>query len=410
MKRPTLKIIGFIALLMACAASAFAQNGTNTPYSRFGYGMLRDNATAAQQSMGGIGYAMSSGRQINVKNPASYARIDSLTFLFDMGVDISNVWSAEGSLKEHQLGGGLNYITMQFPLGKRLGMSIGILPYSAVGYAFGNTIDNGYTSREGAGSINLAYGGVALRVVGGLSIGANMAYMFGTTANDLYATTTGGSTSLFEDQLTVRDWHLDAGLQYIQPIGRDMLTLGLTYSPAKALHGSMVTYAYDTTADSEPKEYSSSPAKKLFGIAESYGAGINWMHGSRLMLEADFTYQPWSKVKYQGRKGQLADRYKVALGGQFQPNMRGNYVSRIQYRAGVFATRDYLKIEGNNVREYGASVGFGFPVPGFKTMVNLGVEWLCRQAHPNPLIKENHLNITLGININELWFQKSRIY
>ena len=41
--------------------------------------------------MGGIGYAMSSGRQINVMwNPASYACIDSLTFLFDMGVGTSN--------------------------------------------------------------------------------------------------------------------------------------------------------------------------------------------------------------------------------------------------------------------------------------------------------------------------------
>lgn len=410
MRPSILKNLAVLTLVWACAAVAFAQNGTNTPYSRFGYGLLRDNATAAQQSMGGVGYAMNSGRQINVMNPASYARIDSLTFLFDMGLDISNVWSKEGDLSEHEVGGGLNYITMQFPLGKRLGMSVGILPYSAVGYAFGNTIDNGYTSRQGSGSINMAYAGLAARVVGGLTVGANISYMFGSTVNDVYATTNAGSVSLFEDELSVRDWHLDVGLQYTQAIGRDNVTLGVAYSPAKAIHGKMRTYAYDTTADSGVEEYSSSPAQDLFGMAESWGAGINWLHDNRLMIEADFTYQPWSKAKYQGKKGTLADRYKAALGAQWQPSLRGGYFSRIQYRVGGFANRDYLRVSGNNVREYGVTAGFGFPVPGFKTMVNLGFEWLHRQAHPAALIRENHLNITLGVNINELWFQKRRIY
>ncbi len=47
--------------------------------------------------MGGVGYAMNSGRQINVMNPASYAAIDSLTFLFDLGADVSMLWSQEGA-------------------------------------------------------------------------------------------------------------------------------------------------------------------------------------------------------------------------------------------------------------------------------------------------------------------------
>ena len=136
------KLIASALLLITVSFAATAQNGTMTPYSQFGYGILRDNATSAQQAMGGIGYGMSSGRQINVMNPASYARIDSLTFLFDMGFDVTFLWQTEGSgsnkLSDSNIGGGLNYITMQFPLGKRMGMSIGVLPYSAVGYSFGN--------------------------------------------------------------------------------------------------------------------------------------------------------------------------------------------------------------------------------------------------------------------------------
>ena len=55
--------------------------GGMTPYSKYGYGILNDQATSAQRSMGGVGYAMASGRQVNVMNPASYAAIDSITFL-----------------------------------------------------------------------------------------------------------------------------------------------------------------------------------------------------------------------------------------------------------------------------------------------------------------------------------------
>ena len=55
------------------ALAAMAQNTVITPYSRYGYGILSDNASSMQRSMGGVGYAMNSGRQINVMNPASYA-------------------------------------------------------------------------------------------------------------------------------------------------------------------------------------------------------------------------------------------------------------------------------------------------------------------------------------------------
>lgn len=408
-------LLASLALLIAGIGVVQAQNSTITPYSRFGYGILRDNATSAQQSMGGIGYAMSSGRQINVMNPASYARIDSLTFLFDIGVDVTALWqneqAADGSkLSDKQVGGGLNYITMQFPLGKRMGMSVGILPFSAVGYAFGNTIDNGYTNRNGSGSLNQAYLGIAGRIVGGLHVGVNVSYLFGTTVNDTYAIASSGYTSLYENELAVRDYRIQAGLQYTQRLGNDLWTVGLTYTPQKSLLGHLRTYAYDLNADQSSLLKSETKTKDLYGLASTYGAGINYLHNRRLMLEADFTYQPWSDVKYQGEKGSLADRYKVAVGMQFQPSYRGSYLRTIQYRAGGYYNRDYLVVRGNNVREYGASVGLGLPVPGFKTMVNLGFGWVHRQAHPSPLIKENYFNFTLGINFNEMWFRKSKIY
>lgn len=409
------RLAALIAAIVIGAAALTAQNGTMTPYSRFGYGILSDNASAAQQAMGGIGYAMNSGRQINVMNPASYARVDSLTFLFDMGINFTNLWTSETvngtTTSESHDGGGLGYVTMQFPLSKRLGMSVGLLPFSSVGYAFGNDINHGFASRQGSGSINQLYLGLGAKIVKGLNIGVNAAYLFGHTINDTYAITNSGATSLYERELRVRDFRISAGLQYTLEAGANAYTIGLAFTPGKQLLGRTKTYYYDTDMEqSKPKETDNFKLKNLYSLADSYGAGINANIGNRLMLEADFTWQPWSKCKYNGEKNVLADRYKLAVGGQYRPSLRGSYLRRIEYRAGAFYDRDYLVVRGNNVREYGASVGLGLPVPGFKTTISLTVGWLHRQAYPASLIKEDYLNITLGVNFNEVWFLKNKIY
>lgn len=410
------KIASVCAILLT-ALSALAQNGTLSPYSRFGYGQLRDNATSAQRSMGGIGYAMNSGRQINVMNPASYARIDSMTFLFDMGVDLTNVWMKEDQLKESHIGGGLDYVTMQFPLCRYMGASVGILPYSSVGYAFGNTIENGRDSRSGGGSFNLLYIGVAGRPFKNFSIGANISYMFGTIYNDTYAYTITGGSTLFERQMEVRDYHLEFGAQYDFRVGRkNAFTLGLTYSPGKKLLGHYREYVYDPTLSTDPVENAAGKLGDRYSLADRWGAGINYRWNDRLMVEGDFTFQPWSKAKFPGIEPDgttgdngLTDRYRLALGGEYTPSRRGNYLQMMAYRAGFHWSRDYLYVRGNNVREYGASVGFGLPVPGFKTTINIGLEWTHRQAYPNALIKEDYLFVTLGINFNEGWFRKNKI-
>ena len=178
------KLKFLIACVLMTAGMAVAQNVT--PYSMYGYGILGDRATSMQRQMGYVGYAMSSGRQINVMNPASYAAIDSLTFLFDMGANMSILWSEEDDKKDRSYGGGLDYVTMQFPLSKHIGMSVGLLPYSSVGYAFGNEIEHGASENQGSGGINEIYLGIAGEIKG-FSLGVNVSYDFGNIVNDVFA-------------------------------------------------------------------------------------------------------------------------------------------------------------------------------------------------------------------------------
>lgn len=422
-----MKLRNFLSSLLVLVAALGLNAQTNTPYSMYGYGILSDNATSMQRQMGGVGVAMNSGRQINVMNPASYAAVDSLTFLFDLGADLSFMWSKEGSAKEKATGGGLDYLTMQFPLSKHFGGSVGLLPYSSVGYAFGNDIKHGAMSNQGSGGINRLYLGFAGEIKG-FSLGVNVSYDFGNIVNDVFATPSTGSTK-FEHVMKVRDWGIVIGAQYTARLSRtDRMVLGLTYSPKKTMLGSTWATIQEMTLESEPTEVARGKLKNNYYTPNAIGAGVSYSHQrtSRFNVEFDFIWQQWSKAKYSPLYSfgnpdlnskpvivfegmDFKDRIRYALGAEYVPKLRGSYLQRVAYRLGAYYTNDYLNIKGNQVREFGVSAGFGFPTIEGKTVINLGLEWKMREAHPKTLIKENYLNITLGVNFNEVWFFKRKI-
>lgn len=368
--------------------------------------------------MGSVGYAMNSGRQINAMNPASYAAIDSLTFLFDMGADLSILWQKEGNVKERSTGGGLDYITMQFPICKFMGGSIGVLPYSSVGYSFGKDIAHGALQNQGQGGINQAYIGVAGKYAG-FSLGVNFAYSFGNIQNDYFSSPHTSGQTLVEHVMQVRDWDMVIGAQYVAKLSKtERISVGATFTPKKSLHGKTWVTTQETTLESVADTVAFMHMKGNYETPASYGFGLAYQHerNCKWMVEADVTYQQWSKVKYsalyetenpdnmvfQGMN--FNNRIRYALGGEFVPKIRGNYFERMSYRAGAYYNNDYLNIQGNKLKEYGVTCGFGFNTPEGKTMINLGFEWKHRKATPQNLITENYFNITLGINVNELWF------
>ena len=402
-----------------------AESNTVSPYSRFGYGMLSDRSNAMQKGMGSVGYAMRSGREINFMNPASYAAMDSLTFLFDMAADIKHLRTSDANEKGTNFTGGLDYITLQAPLAKWISASLGLAPISSVGYSFGDEIARGETSHSGSGDLNEIFLGVGVKPFKGFTAGVNVGYMFGTLVNSDYVyqtatdETTGEvttSTSLFEREIEVRDYSLRIGLQYGLPFLKEHeLTVGLVYEPQKSFRGHARGIRYDVAAETEPQYLADIPLKGNATMPELWGAGINYQWQQRLMAEVDFTYQPWKGVKYANipefgdATSQFADRWRIGAGVQFINNLRGSWIQRVSYRLGGYYNRDYITVRGNNIREYGLTLGFGLPAPSSKTMVNLSLEYRNRRATPPPLVKEDYFVVTLGVNFNELWFWRNKL-
>ena len=122
--------------LLPTASSLYAQTtaGSNSPYSRYGFGLLSDRAVGFNKGMGGVAYGMRNGRELNPANPASYSSIDSLTFLFDIGMTFQNGNIDDGRARTNARNTSLDYVTAGFRLSPNLGMSLGLLPYSTIGY------------------------------------------------------------------------------------------------------------------------------------------------------------------------------------------------------------------------------------------------------------------------------------
>ena len=146
----------------------FGQNNTSSPYTRLGYGDLADRSFGAGRAMGGVGIGLRSPKQINPMNPASYSCMDSLTFIFDFGASFQSARYSDGTNKYKNLNGNIEYLAVQFPITRWLAMSAGLLPYSFVGYKFGQVLEeNGlqYTNTySGSGGLNQVYGGLSIDI------------------------------------------------------------------------------------------------------------------------------------------------------------------------------------------------------------------------------------------------------
>ena len=427
-----IKQLSTLILLVAISVATVWGQNQMSPYSKYGYGMLNDYAMGAQRAMGGVGIAQNHSRQINAMNPASYAAMDSLTFLFDFGLSMVNLKATETTSsgtknKANGTGGGLDYIAMQFPIvNKYLAGSIGLVPYTSVGYSFGSKLQHGTSTYEGYGGFNEIYLGLGARPFKNFYIGFNIGYMWGLQVNDIYAVSDISTTSLMEDYMRVRDWHLNVGVQYDININRkNKLTLGVTWQPGKKMHGTVWAIKYDVNQDTKPDttfygkinhsiNYKGNNIDLKYSVPHIFNFGLAYKYDDHLTAEIDYQFAKLSKadftsVDFQDNNSYFTDRQKIAFGASYRINPRGNWIKRVHWRIGTHYTKDYLQLDGNRLREYGLSFGFGLPLPATKTIINLGFQWINRTTQPVEKVKENYFNITLGINFNEMWFWKNKI-
>lgn len=425
----------FLSLVLMALIVIPSVAQTISPYSRYGYGVLRDQVSGPSKGMGGIGYGLKTKLGANPMNPASYSAVDSLTFLFDIGVDWRSVKLSDNSGKQSENDGGLEYITMLFPVTKKLGVSFGLLPYSSVGYRYGTReTEKGeiYSlSYEGSGGLSQIYAGVGYETpLKGLSVGVNVSYLYGKLKHDksLRFENTAINPSYENIKLSVSTMKLDIGAQYELNLSeRNRLVLGALYSPRNNHKGSYERIRYEYNGrilSSDTTSVSDADA----GFPDTYGLGFTFVRDNRLTLGADATYQRWSDVKYtslmnddMNSSQRFNDRWKFGIGGEYRHGIyERNYLKRIRYRVGFNYSNSYLNYQNSAGRtkgynEYGVTLGLGLPFiesfyrTGRVSYINLNFEYKKIDPEVKGMIKEEYYGVSVNVNINELWFRKRKI-
>ncbi|GAB6012613.1 OmpP1/FadL family transporter [Viscerimonas tarda] len=419
----TNKKLFFLAILAVFAVSAEAQN-TNSPYSRYGYGVLNDKAIGASKGMGGISYGVR-GQNVNPGNPASYSSIDSLTFLFDIGVSYTNSRFKTPGASQNDDNGGLDYLALQFPIAKGLAVSVGFLPYSSVGYQFGNeVVENGLRKKydfQGAGGLSQIYGGLSYRVFKNLSIGANVAYLYGRAEHSRSMSILSESVPAAGEykKLSINSARFDIGVQYLQPLtllgSKNLLTVGAVYTPAIKPSARMLVISTDTVSYGVDTQ-----------LPHTFGLGFTLSNNRTLLYGVDVTYQKWADLNYPGQMGDelsSADRFnnrlRVNAGVEYliSPFER-NFFKRLKFRAGLNYSNSYLNVKEKSTgktggyKEYGATLGLGLPIrdsyTGKTSYINVSFEYTKLAPEISTMIKEDYIGVSVGMNLNDLWFVKNK--
>ena len=313
-----------------------AQNNTSSPYSRFGYGELNDNVPGAFRAMGGVGTGMRDKRVINPSQPASYSVVDSTTFMFDLG--LSAMWSQYGDAtgKRNKGNGNLEYLTLQMPFfWKYIGFSVGIMPYSMVGYNLVDSVKNvphPYSKvYTGLGGISQVYGGLSFNIMNWVALGANVYYMFGTTTNNRMLSFTETELAAVSQQTTLRanSVRFRYGAQFFHTFADEhTVVLGATFENRSKLRGQF-TQIETTTYDTIPNDNTDCDLPMMYSVGASY----NW--GNRLIVGADYTMTDWAHTRYMGDMGVLRSRMKINFGAEYCHNPYGKkYVERMPFRLG----------------------------------------------------------------------------
>lgn len=411
----------FSALFIMGAVAANAQSSTNSPYTRYGLGELSDQAFAHNAAMGGIGYALRSSEQINVMNPASYSAVDSLSFMFDIGMGLKSSNYQENGYKTNAKNASFDYLAMQFRLHPRVGFAVGFTPYSNVGYKFSRTsdIENSddvtlTNTFYGDGGLQQIFGGIGFKILDNLSIGANVGYLYGEIDYQTLATlSNGGDQTTTYNNISINSYIANFGLQYTQKLSKtDKVTLGLVYGLGHDLK-STETKGIQVTDGSSYSELTEKTIKDSYGIPSTFGAGLTWQHKQNLTVGADYTLQQFENVKYDNSTDFYKNRTRIGAGIEYMPSLYGrNYLSRIRYRAGAYYSSSYMKLpEYDGPKEWGVSAGFGLPLHLFQrnTVLSITGQYVRVLPSVKGMLSENRFVLKLGLTFNEHWFMKWRV-
>ena len=418
-------------MLVSLCGGIYAQADVDSPYSLFGVGQVRDKSMNVRlKGMGGTANAMFGGGMINSENPASYAKVDSLAFLFDAGFYFKTSTFSTSNQTEKAANASFDYVSLAFGFTPWWKTALGVQPYSTSGYTMlvsssSPEIGNTTTRFKGKGGLNQVFWGNAFKLGKHVALGANVYYTFGNTQSE--------TTLFFPDSayyigsrrsvdLMVGSFMFDYGALCDFNLSDDLrLSLGLTYTQQIGLKGQQTVFVRSIEEDVDTEieyiidtiSYTTSDSRTT--MPQGIGFGIALQKDNRWTVGADFNWTQWSKFARQGASPVLQDSWNATAGMEFTPRHSSvsNYFSRVAYRLGGFYEHGFINLIGNDGNSYsinkiGVTAGMSLPLPKTLSKVNVALELGQYGTREGGLIQERYAKMSVGVSVYEHWFMKRK--
>lgn len=420
-------------MLMTWVISTQSQVTNQSPYSVFGIGENNQQISVASAGMGGISVALNSTYELNFANPALLNNIQYT--LFDIGVKTQFLTLKEAYQSQNSASTSLSYLNAGFPITKNLGFMIGLQPNSSVGYNITQeiyNIDNNIVEANifnGNGGTNRFFMGAGYQVYKGFSVGAETEFLFGNIeTNIINQRAETQHYTRYKKQIKLNGIGFKLGATYQKEVKKGLeLKIESSVKLANDISTTSSEYFYsflygsggieipqDTLLSNESL---SGKIKRPLSLHTGIGIGKPeiWYAG----IEYN-TQNAWSfdAISMNNSKIKYTNRSQLALGGYYLPkrNSISSYWERVIYRAGArFETPGIaLDVDGGaisfiDIKDFGISFGLGLPIGNQLTRLNISAEYGKRGEKTNNLIQENYVNLRLGFNLAEKWFQKNKI-
>lgn len=436
------KVLLVALLPFLCGLDAAAQSGAHnaySPYSVFGIGDIYKEGGAINRSMGGVGIATRNRRFINFTNPAAVTARDSLSFMADFGVtQSSKVLSQEingNKVKSANNTFNISDFVISCPIWRSSAFMVGLTPFSDVGYDF-SSIEENKDIIGSTGNINYqsyGQGGMYQFFVGAgatfwkrFSVGAQMIYYFGTVdkiSNTIY---TDASYRAINSGYTMQLRGVTGkfGVQYDQKLGSDLtMTIGATYRLRNNMGGYSHTYRYATASEVSDTLITRTDTlyrKNKLKFGDELGVGISLRSGENWSVEFNYIRSDWrssgfdsfSGMKVESAAGNFSSgvSHSFRAGFEITPNRNDirYYMKKVSYRGGIYYDQQYYSLSGRNVDAIGITLGMTLPVFRLYNGLSLGLDFGRKgNMRDRTMVGEHYATIFVGMNLHDIWFQKS---
>ncbi|MDP2058291.1 MAG: hypothetical protein U1C58_06775 [Flavobacteriaceae bacterium] len=408
-------------LVLLYATIGLAQQGSKSPYSFFGIGDLRFRGTNENRFMGGIGM-LADSIHLNLQNPAAYSKLRLTTYA--LGVTYNSIQFETEDANANTDNATLDYLSMAFPVSKKMGLGFGFMPFSSVGFELQNTdtIAGSVSQFEGTGGINRLYLSAGYQLNKNWSVGVEGNYNFGDIENQntiAFDNVQFGSRESNRSDLYGFSYTLGVHHQIKTKKGLE-ISSSLTYSPEINLTSenrrTLSTVIFSATGVGFPVDSlkvdvpdTDLVIPQMISIGSGIGKPRKWFAGVQYtnVESKNFTnrFINVGNVSFENSS-------RIAAGGYFIPkyNSFTSYLSRVVYMAGIRYEETGIVINNQSIDDFGISFGLGLPVSGIQSFsnANIGFEFGQKGTTTNGLVKEKYFNIRIGLSFNDRWFVKRK--